>query len=258
MPKFNKIYNFTNENLSSFNKIYNFSNAKILSVLGSGDQYFTSLLNGASEIELYDINILAWDYFLLKYYCIAIFNYEDFFNYFVTKKLDDLQYFNHLIPYLPYNTRIRLENLYSKNQKLSWIFEYNSMQVEYNDGTIIPYLDKEKYYQLQTLLINNPLPKFYLSNFINLPKQTNHKHYDLILASNIFNHLYQDNELEKIIEYKELLNSFHYKEFQTLYCWWLNSKFKQTLEENNFIIDNVPSSKKLKLTDDFVISLRKK
>lgn len=60
--KMNKVYPFTNENVASFNSIYDFSNAEVLSVLGSGDQCFSSMLFGAKEIELYDCNDLAWDF----------------------------------------------------------------------------------------------------------------------------------------------------------------------------------------------------
>lgn len=34
------VYPFTNENLTSYQNLYHFDNAKVLSVLGSGDQYF--------------------------------------------------------------------------------------------------------------------------------------------------------------------------------------------------------------------------
>jgi len=257
MNKFRKIYNFTNENVNSFNSLYNFSGAKVLSVLGSGDQYFTSVLNGCSEIELYDINGFAWDYFILKFNSISILSYEDFFDYFIVKKLDDREYFNKIKKYLPYDVAIRLENMYSKTGKLSWIFKYDDININYNDGNIIPYLDKEKYYKLQGLLINRKLPTFYFNNFINLPSKLNNSNYDIILASNIFNYLYSENMLENISEYKELLNKFNYFEIQAIYCWWLSSEFRDNLLKNNFEIDAVSSSKKLKLTDDYVISLRK-
>lgn len=45
--KIDKVYGFTNENLAVFPKIYNFDKANILTVLGSGDQYFQAKLNGA-------------------------------------------------------------------------------------------------------------------------------------------------------------------------------------------------------------------
>lgn len=45
--KTDRVFPFTNENLTSYGKIYNFDNAKVLSFLGSGDQYFSSILHGA-------------------------------------------------------------------------------------------------------------------------------------------------------------------------------------------------------------------
>ena len=38
-----KIYDFTNENVSAYKDLFDFSNARVLTVLGSGDQYFTYL-----------------------------------------------------------------------------------------------------------------------------------------------------------------------------------------------------------------------
>ena len=58
-----KIYDFTNENVSAYKDLFDFSNARVLTVLGSGDQYFTSLLNGAKNIEVFDYNIVTWYYF---------------------------------------------------------------------------------------------------------------------------------------------------------------------------------------------------
>ena len=60
-------------------------------------------MNGASDIELFDINNLAWDYFVLKYYGIKILSYEEFINYFVVNKLDDYEYFGKLKKYLPFS-----------------------------------------------------------------------------------------------------------------------------------------------------------
>ena len=56
------VYSFTNENVNSYGNLYNFDNARVLSVLGSGDQYFTSLLYGAKSIDLFDTFL---DYYYL-------------------------------------------------------------------------------------------------------------------------------------------------------------------------------------------------
>ena len=41
---YNRVYTMSNENVCCYKNIYNFDNAYVLSVLGSGDQYFSSLL----------------------------------------------------------------------------------------------------------------------------------------------------------------------------------------------------------------------
>jgi len=65
--KKDKAYAFTNENLKSYRQLYDFEGAKVLSVVGSGDQYFASILYGAKEVTLFDNNPNGWYHFLLKY-----------------------------------------------------------------------------------------------------------------------------------------------------------------------------------------------
>ena len=81
-----KIYTSSNECLENYQNIYNFDNSRVLSVVGSGDQYFTCLLNGAQEVELFDINKAAWDYFRLRFYATRILSYEEYLFFFVLKK----------------------------------------------------------------------------------------------------------------------------------------------------------------------------
>lgn len=61
------VYAFTNENLTCLKDLYDFKDKKVLTVLGSGDQYFSSVLFGAKEVDVYDIEPKAWDYFVLKF-----------------------------------------------------------------------------------------------------------------------------------------------------------------------------------------------
>jgi len=252
-----KVYPFTNENLTSYKELYKFDNAKVLSVLGSGDQYFSSLLFGAKEIEVYDCNFLAWDFFILKYYGIMILNYEEFYDYFVVKRLDDFKYFNRLLPYLPIETTNRLNKNLQQYRKLSSLLYLDLIQDKYYNGSLIPYFDKDKYYQLQTIITKQKLPNFYLSHIQHLPLVVGQQSYDIILTSNIYDWMYADLD-ECVKEYKTLLNRFNYNEIQALYSWNLSETLKQEFENNDFEITNVPSVMKLSLTKDSVISLRKK
>lgn len=252
------VYPFTNENLSSYKYLYHFDNAKVLSVLGSGDQYFTSLLYGVKEIELYDCNFIAWDFFVLKYYGILILNYEEFYDFFVTKRLDDLKYLSRLLPYLPIDVAKRLKKTQKQYRLLSRLLYLDIIDDKYHNGRVIPYFEEEKYYRLQSILINKKLPTFYLSHLQYLPSIVENQSYDIILTSNIFDWLYTDIEEESVREYKELLNRFNYGEIQALYRWNLSESLRQELERNDFEIVIVPGTKSLSLSKDSVISLRNK
>ena len=254
----NKVYAFTNENLSSYHKIYHFNNAKVLSVLGSGDQYFSSLLYGAKDIELYDINEYTWDYFVLKFYAIANLTYEEFYDYFLIKKLSDYHYFTKLKGFLPTDITYRLDNLYQVYGNLSYFIKYVEIfNIDYNDGHIIPYLNKDNYLKLQNILKNIELPTFYHEDLLTLPDKLTNKSYDLILTSNIFYWINLGVGLNRVINYKNILEKFNYQNIQALYSWTLTKETYDHFKNNGFAIARVPSAKKLKKTKDYVISLRK-
>jgi hypothetical protein len=63
-----RVYAFSNENIAAYADVYDFNDKRVLSVLGSGDHYFTSVLNGAKDVDVYDINECTWEYFVFKYY----------------------------------------------------------------------------------------------------------------------------------------------------------------------------------------------
>lgn len=251
------IYGFTNENITSFSSLYDFNKAKVLSVLGSGDQYFASILYGALDVELYDVNERAWDFFLLKYYGISYFDYDHFFDFFVTKELNDRKSFDYLLGYLPENISNSLLSLYKTYSGLSECLTPDIANICYDDGHIIPYFDKKEYYRLQEMLRDRKLPKFYLEDFINLPSELSNSHYDIVLASNIFYWLYLDEEEERVFEYKELLEKFDCSVVQALYSWSLPAGLERKFLDNGFDIDSVASAKKFQLYDDKVVSFRK-
>ena len=261
MIKRDKIYGFTNENISSYQSLYNFSGANVLSVLGSGDQYFSSLLFGANCIEVFDINPLAWDFFVLKFYGITTLSFEEFYEYFVDLRMNSWFYFEKLCEYMPTDVSKRLNDLYNE-------FSFMSILIKEDSGhnfadSIIPYFNKEKYYQLQTLLRNNKLPTFYLQDFSNLPDKLSDKKFDIILASNVIRYIYNtEAEHERISEYKNLLGYFNCPNIQSSYCWGQNKRnldeILSTYKENGFDIDVVNPNNKSQSSSDYVISLRRK
>lgn len=252
------VYPFTNENVTSYEYLYDFDNARVLSVLGSGDQYFASLLYGAKDVDLFDVNGLAYDFFVLKYYGILILSYDEFYDYFIIKELNDLKYFKRLIQFLPLTVVNRLCYLYEKYNGLSSLLFFRVIGSNENGGCI-PYFDKENYYKLQSILLNRKFPRFYLSNFLRLSDKVDDKSYDVILTSNIFDWLYKDCEIESVGVYKEILGKFNYKEIQALYCWNdLDNDLGVELLRNGFVFDFVNCAGNLSLSSkNTVVSLRK-
>ncbi len=249
-----KIYPFTNENIAKYPELYNFSNAQVLSVLGSGDQYFISLLNDALKVDVYDNNYQAWEYFVLKYYAILILNYEEFYNYFITSKLNNITYYQKIRNYLPNVIQNSWDKYYTKYKKVSIMFNNYYELFNYN---FIPYFNEKEYYRLQNILRNNKLPIFYFNNLANLPNSLN-SNYDLLLTSNIFNNLYINYDETTVKEYKNLLQNFNCKEIQAMYSWWLDNQMHYAFLDNSFKIDLVPQTMKNKNTSDYVISLIRK
>ena len=140
----NKIYGFTNECVSAYPSIYNFDGSNVLSVLGSGDQYFTAILNGAKNVDVFDLNMVAWYHFLLKFNAIKYFTYEEFYKFFVTYNLNDLNDYLKLRNYLPDYAKEFFDNLYKQHKQLSSIKISNIFFDNYdmeNYQRIIPYFN---------------------------------------------------------------------------------------------------------------------
>lgn len=246
-----KVYNFTNENLVSYRKIYNFDNAKVLSIIGSGDQYFSSLLYGAKEIDLYDVNTVAYDYFILKYYSIIILSYEEFYDFFIFDKLDNIEKYIKVRRFLPDNVRNNLDRFIYRNRKLSLISLESSLCNNSNiSSRIVPYLDETNYNILQSKLRTKTPPNAYFYNLLDLPYILDNS-YDIILTSNIYSGINIS-----VKDYKELLNKFKYEQIQAYYIWIKNKTLNQEFLDNDFYINKVPSviSPKRK---DYVMTLKK-
>ncbi len=248
------VYAFTNENVSSFKDIYNFDNAKVLSVLGSGDQYFTSLLYGAENVELFDINGLAWDYFVLKNAAIMHLDYSDFYDYYYGGNDSSRDYYDYIKEYLTKDVRTNLDEIRRNLNLNKYFFLYK--HIPKGDGSTIPYLEKENYKRLQTILAKRDLPIFYREDINNLPNIVSGKNYDIVLTSNIFN--WQDNSVN---EWLKLLEKINFSECQANYIWDQNPNSDSEIKrqfincglELEYVFPFFNTSEK----KDCVVSLRK-
>lgn len=222
MSTYNKVYNFTNENVTCLKELYNLYNSKVLSVVGSGDQYFTSMLYGAKQVDLFDINETSYLYLALKFYSIRELSFEEFYDLLVLKNFSNIIIYSKLENVLPIEVlkyyRFLITNSNNKNEKLfrtdgiNLFTKFNKKYYFKNDNTVIPYFQQEKYYELQNKLKQQSLPKFYKKNILELnPNQK----YDVLLTSNIYFHTNLT-----VFDYVKELKKFDIPQIQAGYDWY--------------------------------------
>lgn len=227
--QYTKVYDFTNENVNCLQYLYNFDNSKVLSVIGSGDQYFTSILNGAKKVDVFDINSTAYLYLLLKFYSIRELNYEEFYDLFINKNFDNIFIYKKLESVLPLEVlkyykylvknkqsiikKKKYENCF-KNDGIHLLLKQNQKYYFNKQRPIIPFLIKDNYYKLQEKIKNTEIPDFYNINLLDL-KSVNNNNYDILLTSNIYSYLGMT-----LREYTNFLNEFNIPEIQAFYDWY--------------------------------------
>ena len=244
---YNKVYDFTNENISCLKDLYHFEKARVLSIVGSGDQFFASILNGAKYVDLVDINPTSYLYLILKFFAIRELSYKEFYEFMVLKKFGNIYIYLKLESVLPIEVLKYYKYLIENNKK--YIYNYSCFrndgidllckqnQKYYfdNDKTVIPYFKREKYYELQEKLKKIKLPNFHQTNIVDLKNKIG-GNYDIILMSNVYNSLFMSLD-----EYTELLKNFDSPEIQACYDW--NAWYLRIFESKNYLVDKVlPSS----------------
>ena len=222
MSFYNKVYNFTNENVTCLKDIYSFENSKVLSVVGSGDQYFASMLFGAKQVDLFDINETSYLYFILKFYSIRELTFNEFYEFLVLKNFNNINIYNKLEKVLPIKVLKYYKFLiittkfskakYFKEDGVDLTTKKSQRYYFKNIDTVIPYFIEEKYYKLQSILKNTKLPNFYESDILKL---TPNEKYDVLITSNIYYHtpLY-------IFNYVEFLKKLDIPQIQAGYDWY--------------------------------------
>jgi len=223
MENYNKVYDFTNENVSCLNDLYKFKDANVLSVVGSGDQYFASILYGAKNVDLFDINPTTYLYFLLKFYSIRELTYNEFYELLVLKNFNNKEIYEKLEKVLPIEVLKYYKHLmlYNKKNKTEFFREdgislHSKKNQKYyfkNTKTVIPYFNQNNFYKLQNKLQNISIPKFYNCDILNEQNKFQDK-YDIILMSNIYN----INKLD-FVEYTKKLKKLNCREIQAFYDW---------------------------------------
>lgn len=251
-----KVYPFTNENISSFKKIFDFENKDVLSVIGSGDQYFASLLYGAKSVDLFDINLMTAYYFALKFAAIKVLSYDEFIEFFVKENyIVNRNTYNKLRDNLPIEVKNYFDKFFIENKNLrNFTFRtyINSKKINYCTGRVIPYFERNEYYKLQNIIKEQSLPRIYIMNLLELYKYLDKK-YDVMLLSNILLYLKMKNP-----EFVSFLKENYYPHLnenaviQAYYDW-----FSEDLNFKLFNVDSVESIECIPGGLNYVLSLRR-
>lgn len=250
----NKVYGFSNENLTSYLSLYHFDNARVLSVIGSGDQYFTSILGGAKEVDLYDINYNTWDYFIFKYTAIKVLSYEEFISFFIYHKASNPFICRKILMNVPNDVQSRLNTLLD-GQSIDTIF-IDKFRDYQNCTWSIPYLKRDAYYKLQSLLRERRINEVYFGSITDLYEILKTQKYDVMLASNI----YQWLNLSEV-EYYNLMLEYNAKEIQANYTFAINDSIYSVTDRRllgaGFTIDYVTSANNITRQDGVYSLVRK-
>lgn len=186
----NRVYLFSNENVSGYLSELDLNRKSVLSVAAGGDHAFECLLRGASFVDVYDINYAQKVVVELKTHMIKSLPYEDFMDFFFSTS----GFFNREI----------IEPIWHKfspelNIFMSWyyalgdaaarrMFVYGRSTCVIEDFDQISYLScRENYDKLAKILPNKI--NFVHSEVHQLTKKTD-KQYDVVLMSNIFDYTY--------------------------------------------------------------------
>lgn len=228
IPRFERIYAFSNENLTECFKNFDFKNKKCLTVLGSSDQVFDLYLRGAEEVNAFDINFLTKHYFYLKKAALASDltreEYFAFFNGDAVNRIDsafDKNYFSRIMPHLEREERIfwnyLFENYTSKDIS-THLFSREILKDKMLERTI-GYLSEEGFLEMKKI-IHKVKINFYQMDLFCLPEALNDT-YDFIYLSNIVQYLdvmlpsyeadKKKNQVLKLLKYKTFLERLRTK-----------------------------------------------
>lgn len=201
--EFQKVYSWTNENISAYLKLVNFENKNnALAVMASGDHAFNLATNGIRDIDTFDTNRLT-EYYALGFKRAMILKY-DYYTFVVKMNLinDDnasIEEISNLIlellPYMENRYAIYWKSVVDFNFKVQRkvgtnlnLFKILTLHNNVTDMTIYnDYLKDEEHYELLRKSLGQTNITFKCANACYLASEFNGQ-YDFILLSNILDY----------------------------------------------------------------------
>lgn len=211
---FSSTYMFTNENINGFIRKFSLNNKCVLTVCSSGDQAFNLILDGATKVDLFDINGFTKYYFYLKKAAIMGLSYQEFIEFFFPTLVNKNTFsFNSYLKF-----RDQIDN---DDAKMFWdyLFCYYSGNDIYNSKlfhklhhskknilTINKYLNNEyNYNKLKECLVDKEF-NFYNIDLFSDSLYFKNK-YSIIYLSNIFDYLIVESKLEYAKRIQEIVGN---------------------------------------------------
>lgn len=188
---YDKIYRMCNEDLTGFLPQLIKKDGSVLTVASSGDQYLSSVLFDAKEIDIFDVNKFTYYFTYLKIAAIKTLEFDEYKEIFLYRPASPQHVpFNNKVlkklkPYLEADVYEFFHTICMNGirvlERLFFMYSFIEQEAAVTD---IPYLKEKKYYQLKDKLNNRELPTFIHGEVTDVIKNSS-KTYDTILLSNM-------------------------------------------------------------------------
>ncbi len=254
-----KAYAATNENIDGYMNTLNFrGNDKVFSVLGSGDQAFNAILNGARDIDTFDTCPLSMYFALgIKRSAIMAFSYQEFLKF--SRRIVDpkislgelISYIEFLYPYMEREHQDYWKAIVDYNFKLQkWHFrKINLMQMLLVNtrGLFVntfknTYLKNEEEYNKLRNRIGKANITFRQADIFNHDGNADKK-YDFILLSNILDYAYnilgEGYQYSDLDFFKKKLCSMMSNDGIMCFAYLISCYHDGKLNDNLFLASNV-------------------
>lgn len=219
--EYSSIYLASTANVKGTMNLYK-GTQKVLSVGETGAHGYEAALNGATKIDLFDINELQRLFFEYMKTAIMVLSYQDFIKYFTLntqsqhfqkrdiKNLLANELYDKLYPYLPNDVAFVFGPLFdyfdSPDLILSGLFRFeHPIYLEYLKRNISFY-NEEEYYKLQKILRSEQCQINYYQTSLTSITDVFSEKYDLIVLDNILQYYSQLKDMGSPYEVNKFID----------------------------------------------------
>lgn len=233
------VYKVTNERMRDYHK-YLKNRKRILSVIASGDQILNSILDGAREVDAFDISVYPKYFMFLKIAAIKSLSREEYIEFFY-ESTDTSEKYDEMYDKIRVNLTGSVRDFWdSLFDFFDWFDIYNSTLFSsepYSTSYAVGqnrYLDSEEEYNKLRRVIDDVVIRTYDGNILEMDFDVS---YDLVYLSNII--YYSD-----VNKYKDMLERFNLNEngIVLTYFYKVQEHIKDYFCEEDYVFDKISDS----------------